>query len=376
MTYGQETGKSNLRFRETRSGRVVVVNTDTQRAVESHLTWPTIEEAREARPGVNPELLPLSDEERAHRAASQQAAHETAQQASRQAVALFAYDDATQNLRAALELIDPGEKTEIHLILLEELADVYRLLRDVAQAISLYQQTIDLWRNLAGGDKIVAIRLHRKIVQLATEAKWNTDLDNYRQASQIALESRASLEGSLRSLHGEPPHSEIIRARATLSLDAWRNQVPPDWERAQHFAQAAVDMAEQLDSPVDLSKALGALANVLDGRSLLREHLQVAQKRLEISQDPRADDLGESIDALSGVGMALMYVGEYAQAMPHLQEAEILAASVQAIGQQAAALSLQGQCWFRLDRWDEVFATEERWRDLERRYTRQRVGAT
>jgi hypothetical protein len=115
---------------------------------------------------------------------------------------------------------------------------------------------------------------------------------------------------------------------------------------------------------------------VLDGRSLLREHLHVAQKRLEISQDPRADDLGESIDALSGVGMALMYVGEYAQAMPHLQEAEILAASVQAIGQQAAALSLQGQCWFRLDRWDEVFATEERWRDLERRYTRQRVGAT
>jgi tetratricopeptide (TPR) repeat protein len=211
---------------------------------------------------------------------------------------------------------------------------------------------------------------------MATEAKWNMDLEHYRQASQIALESRASLEQSLGALQGEPANPEIVRALATLSFDAWRTQIPPDWERAQRFAQQAVDMAERLDDPVVLSRALGALANIMDGRSLLREHLQVAQRRLEISKDARLDDPSEGIDALSGVGMALMYVGEYAQAMPHLREAETLAASVQAIGQQVAAIGLQGQCWFRLDRWDEVFATEEKWRDLERRYTRQRVGAT
>ena len=135
-------------------------------------------------------------------------------------------------------------------------------------------------------------------------------------------------------------------------------------------------MAERLDDPVVLSRALGALANILDGRSLLRDHLQIAQMRLEISQEARLTDPSEGIDAVSGVGMALMYVGEYAQAMPYLQEAETLAASMQAIGQQAAALGLLGQCWFRLDRWEEVFATEEKWRDLERRYPRQRVGAT
>ncbi|HLE52282.1 MAG TPA: adenylate/guanylate cyclase domain-containing protein [Anaerolineales bacterium] len=296
--------------------------------------------------------------------------------ASRQAVAVYAYDEAVQNLRAALELIDPGEQSTLHMILFEELADVYRLLRDFTQAISLYRQALDLWRNLADGEEIVAVRLQRKIVQMATEAKWNMDLEHYRQASQIALESRASLEQSLGALQGEPAHPEIVRALTTLSFDAWRTQIPPDWERAQRFAQQAVEMAERLDDPVVLSRALGALANILDGRSLLREHLQVAQRRLEISQEARLDDPSEAIDALSGVGMALMYVGEYAQAMPHLQEAETLAASMQAIGQQATALGLQGQCWFRLDRWEEMFATEQKWRDLEQRYPRQRVGPT
>ncbi len=69
-----------------------------------------------------------------------------------------------------------------------------------------------------------------------------------------------------------------------------------------------------------------------------------------------------------------MYVGEYATALQGLQEAESLAVRAQVIDQQANALGLQAQCWFRLDRWDEVLATETRWRDLERRYPRERVG--
>jgi hypothetical protein len=74
--------------------------------------------------------------------------------------------------------------------------------------------------------------------------------------------------------------------------------------------------------------------------------------------------------------MALMYVGEYEQALPHLQEAEVLAIKAQSIGQQTATIGLQSQCAFRLDRWDEVIALEDKWRDLERRYPRQRVGPT
>jgi len=118
------------------------------------------------------------------------------------------------------------------------------------------------------------------------------------------------------------------------------------------------------------------LASALDGRSRLREHLEVARRRLETCHDERFEDQRESIDALRGAGAALMYVGEYEQALPYLEEAEGLSARVQATDQQANALGLQAQCLFRLDRWDEVLALEKKWRDLEQRYTRARVGET
>jgi tetratricopeptide (TPR) repeat protein len=135
-------------------------------------------------------------------------------------------------------------------------------------------------------------------------------------------------------------------------------------------------MAEQLDNPVVLSQSLGALANVLDGRSLLREHLAVAERQLAICREAQFDDVRERLEALRRVGAALMYIGEYEQALPYLGEAESLSARAQMIDQQTNALGLQSQCWFRLDRWDELLATEERWRALERRYPRERVGET
>jgi tetratricopeptide (TPR) repeat protein len=295
--------------------------------------------------------------------------------AARQAVALFAYDDAIQNLRSALKLIEEGKQTETHMILLEELGDVYRLLRDIGQAIAIYHDSLHLWETLPGVEEIIAVRLHRKIVQLATEAKWNVDLDTYRHVRDLTLESLNELESSLSGLKHEP-NAEVVRALATLSFEAWRSRMPPDWERAQRFAQSAAEMAEELTEPVVLSRALGALCNVLDGQSLLRDHLQVALRRLEVSMDSRQDDLIERIDAVSGAGMGLMYVGEYEQAIPYLQEAEALALKAQSIGQQTAAIGLQSQCAFRLDRWDDVIALEDKWRDLERRFPRQRVGPT
>ena len=71
-----------------------------------------------------------------------------------------------------------------------------------------------------------------------------------------------------------------------------------------------------------------------------------------------------------------MYVSEYQKALPYLQEAESMAVETHMVDQQATMLGLQAQCYFRLDRWDEVLGIEEKWRDLERRYTRERVGET
>lgn len=306
--------------------------------------------------------------------------HESAikyyRQASQQAVAVFAYEEAEENLRKALELIEPIDQPEKKMDLLEELADVCRLVRDFSGSITFYQQALDLWKTLPDGDTIISVRLHRKIVQIATEAKWSVDADTFAGVNEISQESLASLGESLESMEGAPPHPEIVLLLTALSVEAWRNEIPANWDAAQEYAQAAVDMAEKLDNPILLSRSLGVLANVLDGRSLLREHLRVAMQRLEISQDPSFGDPRERIDALRGAGLALMYVGEYRQARPYLEDAEDSAIRMQATDQIANTLGIQAQCLFREDRWEDVLAIEEKWRDLELHHTRERVGET
>ena len=135
-------------------------------------------------------------------------------------------------------------------------------------------------------------------------------------------------------------------------------------------------MAEQLAVPGILSRALDALASVYDGRGRLRDHLQVALRRLAVTQDPGFDNLRERIDALRAVGLAQMYLGEYAQALLRLREAESLAENIQAIELQSLALNLQAQCLFRLDCWDDTLELEKKWRALEKNYPRERVGVT
>jgi class 3 adenylate cyclase/tetratricopeptide (TPR) repeat protein len=296
--------------------------------------------------------------------------------AAQRAVSLYAYEDAIRNLEAALALVEPSASGETRLVLLEFLADVYRLLRDWRRANEHYQAALEQFQDLPAADRLVTIRLHRKIVEVVSELKWTVGLEVLRQANQDRLASRASLEKSLPDLLEQPPQAETVHVLVALSTDAWRVQEPPDWETAHSFAQQAVTLAEELDSPVDLSQALGALATVLDGRSLLSEHLKVTQQRLQLCQELYFQDDRESIEALRSAGAAYMYVGQYRQAIPFLQEAEELAARAQVIDQQANAVGLQAQCWFRQDHWDEVLAIEEKWRGLERRYTRERVGET
>lgn len=84
----------------------------------------------------------------------------------------------------------------------------------------------------------------------------------------------------------------------------------------------------------------------------------------------------EHIDALRGMGAGHMYVGEYEAAIPYLDKAIDLARNVRSPDQIANAIGIKAQCLFRMDKWDEVLEVENQWRDLDRRYTRQRVGET
>jgi tetratricopeptide (TPR) repeat protein len=309
-------------------------------------------------------------------ASEQEKAIKHSRLASQQAVAVYAYEEAAQNLRAALNLIDPEDRTAIHMALLEELGDVCSLLRDFTQAVIHFQRALAIWEFLPEADSIIAIRLNRKIVDIANDTKWSVDAETYQEISDISQESKINLQESLTALEDELPHSETVHLLVALSTEAWRVQTPPDWESVQGYAQDAVIMAEKLDDAVLLSQSLGVLANALDGRSLLRQHVNVAQRRLEITEAEGFDDIREKIDAQRGIGVALMYVGEYAEALPYLDEATALATRIRATDQIANALGIKAQCLFRMDRWDAVLETEKQWRELEGSYSRERIGET
>ena len=134
-------------------------------------------------------------------------------------------------------------------------------------------------------------------------------------------------------------------------------------------------MAEQLDVPVELSAALDVLGTNYNKRGRLRDYLLVAQRRQQLSRDPRFDDLREKLDILTETAQALKMVGNYAQAIPLLLEAEDLGEQIQDIHKQVKALYLQAECWTRMDRWDEILLAEERVQALQRRYPLKRLGA-
>ena len=159
-------------------------------------------------------------------------------------------------------------------------------------------------------------------------------------------------------------------------MDAWRVQKPADWTDAKRYGEMAVELADLLGNKELLSNALGVLATALDGQSALRDHLAIAKRRVELEDKDGQISEHEKIDANRGMGQALMYVGEYSQALPFLDKAAEMAVNVRAPDQIANSVGIKAQCLFRMDRWDEVLELEKEWRDLEMRYTRERVGET
>ncbi len=297
--------------------------------------------------------------------------------AARQAEARYAYEEALQHLRAALDMLSGEEHVEMRLALLEELADDQLLLRYRAQAISTYRNALDLAKALpdTGEWRVIAARLHRKILLGLVRVRGGS-FEQFAAMAGAAEASRAALKSLLGLIESEPPEPEAVRMLTALASDAYWLRVPPDLETAEHDARAAIDRAEKLDAPVELSEALEVLASVQYSRGQLREHMQTSLRRLELSRDPRFSDLRARLDTLTQVGDSLVFVGEYAQAMPYYLEAENLAEYLRWAGMQVHLLGQQSYCWLRLDRWDELSRIDEKRSALERRYPHEQIGPT
>jgi len=294
--------------------------------------------------------------------------------AAQRALSSYAYDEAILHLQRALKLVDADGPDETRWALHEALGDVYALLRQGTRAIDGYQQALSILERVSRTDQADAIRLHRKVVQVGSEIKWAIDRDTFQDISRAVRASGDSLDRSLELIHGPSPHPVTVRLLSVLSLAAWRMRHPPDWQTAAGHARAAVRMAVQLGSPVEHSVALEALGNALFGLGHLRESLEAAEERLEITRRPGFPDEREGLDALRGAACAMVYVGEYEPAIPLLLEAEQSAHRMQSADQIFNVMALLTHCWFRLDRWDEIRSRRGLLEDLERRFPQERTG--
>jgi len=290
-------------------------------------------------------------------------------QAAERAEEVYAYEEALHFLVHACELSDSMDTTPTEqLRLLERLADVHYLVRETLEAFHRYRDALDLVPDLAEASKLTAVRLYRKIC-----AAWYI----LPLADQRRLEDQAQayLKTGLAFMDGQAPHLETVRilVRASFCMHDW-SEPAPEWQTADYYAQAAVEMAEQLDAPVELSAALDALGTNYNKLGRIREFLLVQQRRQRLSRDPSFNNLREKLNILNETAHALKIVGGYAQAIPLVLEVEILAEQIQDIYNQAKALIHQAECWVRLDRWDEVLIVEEKIEVLQGRHRLTRLG--
>jgi class 3 adenylate cyclase/tetratricopeptide (TPR) repeat protein len=286
---------------------------------------------------------------------------EYARKAAQRAESLYAYDAAIQHLRAALDFVEsdqPGLRRE----LLEHLADILSLIHEGVEAVPLYHEFISLLDAMDDPTHEIKIRLHRKIINAISRMNRWEDIQRF---ESVLKEHEAD---GLKLIENQPSQIETIRFLTELSNEAWLHRVPQDWDSAEKYARRAVELAEQLGTPIEISDALNALSNTYGARGLFRERIDLELRRLDLSRDLRFTDTNKHIHILNAAGAVLVYVGEYARAMPHLLEAERLASQTRDMDQLLSVLRVQSHCLYLTDQWDELTKIEAKWRALEKQY--------
>lgn len=341
-------------------------------AAERRLLHGDIARALETLYGDEPGLVVVQLAYHFRHAGERRKALDYARQAAVRAETMYAFDEAIEYVNIALTQIRPGEQPEMRLALLEKLADLHVLLGQHPHAVAIYQEAVGLRRGLPDEDPMTLVLLHRKIGAAVVHMTWFADRQQYEALA------RNHLDAGLKLVEGQPPHEETIRLLTTLAEEAWYARVHPNWELAEQYANAAIDMAEDLDALVELSAALNTLAAVYGARGLFRERLELSLRRLELSRDPRFEDTREQASILLQTGRAMTMVGEFTRAMSYLQQAETLSRQIQALDLLFYTLRYQAVCYYRMDKWDEVLNIESQWRVLEQQYTNfeERVGPT
>jgi predicted ATPase len=300
---------------------------------------------------------------------------EYARKAAQRAESLYAYEESNRYLQNALALLGNDDRSLMRLELLEALADSYRFLREGIEAISNYKTALGVWHARKDADKVTFMRLYRKLYQTTTGMWESTQLDQNRLASRVSHELQSESGELMHVIDEHEPHEEIVRLLKEMAVDSLVFHFPEDRDNAALYARKAVDLAERLGAPVALVSALLTVSNVYLPIGLLRERVTVLLRALTLCEEAGFDNQHLHIQVLLAISKSLLDVGEYSRAVQYLKDAETHARQIHAAHEENQALSLLHQCWFRLDRWDEMQDTEAKRRKLQEVYPLHRIGA-
>jgi predicted ATPase len=256
----------------------------------------------------------------------------------------------------------------------EQVADVQLLLGAPTKALPLYREALRLWEGLEVADPKIAVRLQAKILRTVAGLFFHIDSVQFRALRQEAEVPRTALLARLEAARGDPPSSEHVRLLIALSADALYVRDPREWSLAERYARDAVAMAEQVDSPADLSAALRALNDVLATRGSWRECAQITLRRIALNDAARLGDVQEQATAIIDASWALEKVGEYAESARLALEGGTLAEQAKMVDLEKSSLDQRVHSLLGLDLWDDVLALDAKLRDMQQRYPRERIG--
>jgi class 3 adenylate cyclase/tetratricopeptide (TPR) repeat protein len=279
---------------------------------------------------------------------------------------MFAHEEARQFLKNASDMLEPDRSPELCLQLFEKLGDTHRHLGEGPEAIPAFQKALAL---VEGADRWTSVRLHRKIGDTVTRIHKQANMLPFDDAAQASFQVAKALT------EDQAPHQETVRLLLALVFrNINKTSEWPDWQAASKNAHAAVKMAEQLGDPVLHSASLGHLTPVLFNEGQYTEQLEIAMRRLELSQQAGFNDLRERLLIKLELGIALKNVGKFEESLAPLREAAQEFKQISDVNLEASSLGILTESLFRLDRWEEVLEIEERLIELNRVYGTDRAG--
>lgn len=265
--------------------------------------------------------------------------------AARKAAAVSAYDDATRYLQQAMTAAEEIDRPTDRLELMEEVGDLLFAGGKREQVVRAYEDAFQFWKSLPGASAVDGARLCRKLGEIGS--RWA--IYNPR--------TREHIREGLRLLESSPDHPERVKLIIAKASDHYwlRPEAESDYTAAEESAEEGYRLAEKIGSLQDTSAALDALAGIYNQIADFPKMLEVTQKRIPIVE--RLNDVQEETDLYWMLGSSYRFLGDFREALKHIEHAHEINSRDKKIGQLLLTGSVIPWIYTEWGRWDEA----ERW---------------